>query len=237
MQKKNVCLFLLLESPGLLYPSPGPWTPFFSSGTQDFSSTCLGINSLSTTSAEPLLSIKIRTIPGMAKHQDKRTWNHHITLWNRDSYLPWTTCHLSCYMTEPESSSCCSHCVCFSVRVAQLMLQHGANSQPGYICSSSGQYFSSLKFASLTTKIGKLDQLCVHGLFAQLCNPSGQLQQICKEIHDVFSQFVIVIHVLINSHFHCIVINDLIQVIPGRTSGFPYFLQFKPEFCNKEFMI
>ena len=30
---------------------------------------------------------------------------------------------------------------------------------------------------------------------------------------------------------------DLIWVIPEWTSGFPYFLQFKPEFCNKELMI
>ena len=35
-------------------------------------------------------------------------------------------------------------------------------------------------------------------------------------------------------HFH---IRYLIQVIPEWTSGFPYFLQLKPEFCNKELMI
>ena len=39
------------------------------------------------------------------------------------------------------------------------------------------------------------------------------------------------------SHFHCITIRDLIKVIPEWSSGFPYFLQFKSEFGNKEFMI
>ena len=38
-------------------------------------------------------------------------------------------------------------------------------------------------------------------------------------------------------HFHCIILRDLIQVIPEWSSGFPYFLQFKSEFGNKEFMI
>ena len=39
------------------------------------------------------------------------------------------------------------------------------------------------------------------------------------------------------SHFHCIIVRDLIYVIPEWSSGFPYFLQFRSEFCNKEFMI
>ena len=39
------------------------------------------------------------------------------------------------------------------------------------------------------------------------------------------------------SHFHCKIFRDLIQVIPEWSSGFPYFLQFKSEFGNKEFMI
>ena len=39
------------------------------------------------------------------------------------------------------------------------------------------------------------------------------------------------------SHFHCIIIRDLIQVIPEGSSGFPYFPQFKSEFGNKEFML
>ena len=39
------------------------------------------------------------------------------------------------------------------------------------------------------------------------------------------------------SHFHCIIIRDLIQVIPEWSSGFPYFLLFKSEFGNKEFMV
>ena len=39
------------------------------------------------------------------------------------------------------------------------------------------------------------------------------------------------------SHFHCIMVRDLIQIIPEWSSGFPYFLQFKSEFCIKEFMI
>ena len=30
---------------------------------------------------------------------------------------------------------------------------------------------------------------------------------------------------------------DMIKVIPECFSGFPYFLQFQSEFCNKEFMI
>ena len=38
------------------------------------------------------------------------------------------------------------------------------------------------------------------------------------------------------SHFHCIVIRDLIWVIPQWSSSFPHFLQFKSEFGNKEFM-
>ena len=32
-------------------------------------------------------------------------------------------------------------------------------------------------------------------------------------------------------------VRDLIYVIPEWFSGFPYFLQFKSEFVNKEFMI
>ena len=38
-------------------------------------------------------------------------------------------------------------------------------------------------------------------------------------------------------HFHCIIIRDLIYVTPESSCGFPYFLQFKSEFGNKEFMI
>ena len=37
--------------------------------------------------------------------------------------------------------------------------------------------------------------------------------------------------------FHCIIIQGLISVIPEWSSDFPYFLQFKSEFGNKEFMI
>ena len=37
--------------------------------------------------------------------------------------------------------------------------------------------------------------------------------------------------------FHCIIIRNLIQVTPEWPSSFPYFLQFKPEFCSKELMI
>ena len=37
--------------------------------------------------------------------------------------------------------------------------------------------------------------------------------------------------------FHCIMVRDLIEVIAAWSSGFPYFFQFKSEFCNKEFMI
>ena len=39
------------------------------------------------------------------------------------------------------------------------------------------------------------------------------------------------------SHFHCIIIRDWISVIPEWSSGYPYSLQFKSEFGNKEFMI
>ena len=39
------------------------------------------------------------------------------------------------------------------------------------------------------------------------------------------------------SHFHCIIVKDLIQVIPEWSSGFLYFIRFKSEFGNKEFMI
>ena len=35
----------------------------------------------------------------------------------------------------------------------------------------------------------------------------------------------------------CITIRDLIYVIRESSCGFPYFLQFKSEFCNKEFMM
>ena len=34
-------------------------------------------------------------------------------------------------------------------------------------------------------------------------------------------------------HFYCIIIRDLIQVIPEWPSSFLYFLQFKSEFCNR----
>ena len=37
-------------------------------------------------------------------------------------------------------------------------------------------------------------------------------------------------------HFHCIIIRNLIWVIPEWSSGVLYFLQFKFEFCNKKFM-
>ena len=36
---------------------------------------------------------------------------------------------------------------------------------------------------------------------------------------------------------HCIIIRDLIEVILEWSSSFPYFLQFKSEFGNKEFVI
>ena len=38
-------------------------------------------------------------------------------------------------------------------------------------------------------------------------------------------------------HFHCIIVRDLVYVIPEWSSGFPYILQFQSEFGNKEFMI
>ena len=39
------------------------------------------------------------------------------------------------------------------------------------------------------------------------------------------------------SHFHCIIIRDLIEVIPEWSSSFPCFRQFESEFWNKVFMI
>ena len=44
--EKNVCLFFLLECLGPFSPPWEPQTPFFTSGTLDFSSTWLGIDSL-----------------------------------------------------------------------------------------------------------------------------------------------------------------------------------------------
>ena len=38
-------------------------------------------------------------------------------------------------------------------------------------------------------------------------------------------------------HIHCIVIRDLIKVIREWLSGFAYFLQYKSEFYNKDFVI
>ena len=38
-------------------------------------------------------------------------------------------------------------------------------------------------------------------------------------------------------HFYLIIIRGLIYVILEWSSGFPYFLHFKSEFCNKKFMI
>ena len=35
--------------------------------------------------------------------------------------------------------------------------------------------------------------------------------------------------------FHCVIVRD--SIVPEWSSDFPYFLQFKSEFCNKEFMI
>ena len=38
-------------------------------------------------------------------------------------------------------------------------------------------------------------------------------------------------------HLHWIIIRDLSLVVPEWPGGFVYFLQFKPEFCSKEFMV
>ena len=38
-------------------------------------------------------------------------------------------------------------------------------------------------------------------------------------------------------YFHCIIIRALIYIILEWSSCFPYILQFKSEFCNKEFLI
>ena len=45
-KKIDICLFLLLENSRPLSLSWEPWTPFSSSGTPDFLSTCLGIDFL-----------------------------------------------------------------------------------------------------------------------------------------------------------------------------------------------
>ena len=47
-RKKDVCPFLLLENSRPLSPLGEPQTLFSSSGTPDFLSTCLGIDSLTT---------------------------------------------------------------------------------------------------------------------------------------------------------------------------------------------
>ena len=44
--KKDVCPFLLLENSRPLFPLRDPQTPFSASGTLDFLSACLGIDSL-----------------------------------------------------------------------------------------------------------------------------------------------------------------------------------------------
>ena len=49
-KKKKVCLFLLLENSRPLSPLREPQTPFSSSRTLDFLSTCLGTDSLSSPS-------------------------------------------------------------------------------------------------------------------------------------------------------------------------------------------
>ena len=46
LKEKNVCPFLLLENSRCLSPPQEPQTPFSSSGTLDFLSTCLGTGSL-----------------------------------------------------------------------------------------------------------------------------------------------------------------------------------------------
>ena len=38
-------------------------------------------------------------------------------------------------------------------------------------------------------------------------------------------------------YFQCVIICALLSVIPEFPNGFPYFLQFKTESCNKELMI
>ena len=43
-EKKDVCPFLLLENFRPLSPPLEPQTPFFSSGTPDFLSVCLGMD-------------------------------------------------------------------------------------------------------------------------------------------------------------------------------------------------
>ena len=49
------------------------------------------------------------------------------------------------------------------------------------------------------------------------------LQALCYQIQSLKSI----------CHLHCTITRDLIQVRPEWPNGFPYFLQIKPEFCNK----
>ena len=42
---------------------------------------------------------------------------------------------------------------------------------------------------------------------------------------------------LYSGHFSCIILKDVICIIPEWPSSFPYFLHIKPEFWNKELMI
>ena len=38
-------------------------------------------------------------------------------------------------------------------------------------------------------------------------------------------------------HSHCIIVRDLIKIVPEKSSGFLYFVQFKSKVCSEEFMI
>jgi len=53
------------------------------------------------------------------------------------------------------------------------------------------------------------------------------------EVRDIVQEAVIK---TITKKKKCKIVRDLTQVIPKWSSGFPYFLQFKSEFGNKEFM-
>ena len=112
-------------------------------------------------------------------------------------------------------------------------------------------FFSTLRpadcarFGSTCTKIGMIQRrlawpLCkdvaflFHGDGLNPCLPYN-VTNLCPQFirHSVYQ----IQSLKSISHFHCIIIRDLSQVIPEWSSGFPYFLQFKSEFGNKEFMI
>ena len=90
---------------------------------------------------------------------------------------------------------------------------------PAICKASSDSHFAFLHFFSMGMVLipvsYTMSQISVH-------SPSGSLSIRSSPLKSIS---------------HCIFIRDLIQVIPECSSGYPYLLQFKSEFGNKEFMI